>query len=79
MDKQNPIVLNLNIQNVQVNINTQSPIQDNSVNKPIVKKKKKSPCLQKLAGMFRALVKFLGSIDPNIIIMLITMMFGIRL
>lgn len=66
--------------NVQVNINSQSPVQDNSFNKKTVTtEQKKSSIRTWIEKMFKALVEFFSSVDSNNIIMLITMMVGMWL
>lgn len=66
--------------NVQVNINSQSPVQDNSSNKKTVtSEQKKSLICTWIGKMFKALVEFFSSVDSNNIIMLITMMVGMWL
>ena len=66
--------------NVQVNINSQSPVQDNSSNKKTVtSEQKKSSIYTWIGKMFKALVEFFSSVDSNNIIMLITMMVGMWL
>lgn len=66
--------------NVQVNINSQSPVQDNSSNKKTVTSEQKKSSIRTWIGkMFKALVEFFSSVDSNNIIMLITMMVGMWL
>lgn len=66
--------------NVQVNINSQRPVQDNSFNKKTVTTEQKKSSIRTWIGkMFKALVEFFSSVDSNNIIMLITMMVGMWL
>ena len=64
--------------NIQVNINSQNPVQDNSI-KVVVNEQKKSTIRTWIGKMFKALVEFFSSVDSNNIIMLITMMIGMWL
>ena len=64
--------------NIQVNMNSQNPVQDNSI-KVVVNEQKKSTIHTWIGKMFKALVEFFSSVDSNSIIMLITMMIGMWL
>ena len=66
--------------NIQVNINSQNPVQDISSNKKTVTTEQKKSSIRTWIGkMFKALVEFFSSIDSNNIIMLIAMMIGMWL
>lgn len=64
--------------NIQVNINSQSSVQNSSV-KVAINEQKKSLIHTWIGKMFKALVEFFSSVDSNNIIMLITMMIGMWL